>query len=264
MILGCRIANAGMPPPISARVCSATESPSASRRASSCSAARSRSCSRSGMARVHEAFTSRSWGYKVAIPRIGSIRPRNLRAPLFLFTVGVLCLFWIQAWAGVPTAQLRAAIRKEAESIFDFTETAKRALGQHWKSLNPSQQQEFVSLFEDLLERAYVSKIEKYSGEKVTYLGDTVDGDVATVKTKFITKQGTEIPIDYRLLRRGDRWLVYDVFVEGVSLVANYRTQFDRIMRTGSYDELVRRLKASQSDFNAPGGSTGKSATPRS
>ena len=241
------------------------------------------------MARVHETFTSRSWGYRVAIARIRSIRPRDLRAPLFLVTVSVLCLFWIQAWAGVPTEQLRgsvdrviqiledpklraessaaerrAAIRKEAESIFDFTETAKRALGQHWKSLNPSQQQEFVSLFEDLLERAYVIKMEKYSGEKVTYLGDTVDGDVATVKTKFTTKQGTEIPVDYRLLRRGDRWLVYDVFVEGVSLVANYRTQFDRIMRTGSYDELVRRMKASQSDFNAPGGSTGKSATPRS
>ena len=241
------------------------------------------------MVRVHEAFTSRSWGYRVAIVRIGSIRPRDLRVPLFLVTVGVLCLFWIRAWAGVPTDQLRgsvdrviqiledsqlkaeakaadrrAAIRKEAESIFDFTETAKRALGQHWKTLNPGQQQEFVSLFEDLLERAYVLKIEKYSGEKVTYLGDTVDGDLATVKTKFTTKQGTEIPVDYRLLRRGDRWLVYDVFVEGVSLVANYRTQFDRIMRTGSYDELVRRMKASQSDFNAPGNSTGKPATPRS
>ena len=225
----------------------------------------------------------------MAIVRIGSIRPRDLRVPLFLVTVGVLCLFWIRAWAGVPTDQLRgsvdrviqiledsqlkaeakaadrrAAIRKEAESIFDFTETAKRALGQHWKTLNPGQQQEFVSLFEDLLERAYVLKIEKYSGEKVTYLGDTVDGDLATVKTKFTTKQGTEIPVDYRLLRRGDRWLVYDVFVESVSLVANYRTQFDRIMRTGSYDELVRRMKASQSDFNAPGNSTGKPATPRS
>ncbi len=205
-------------------------------------------------------------------------------------TVGILCLFWIKAWAGVPTDQLRgsvdrviqiledpqlkaeakaadrrAAIRKEAESIFDFTETAKRALGQHWKTLNPSQQQEFVSLFEDLLERAYILKIEKYSGEKVAYLGDTVDGDLATVKTKFTTKQGTEIPVDYRLLRRSDRWLVYDVFVEGVSLVANYRTQFDRIMRTGSYDELVRRMKASQSDFNnAPASSPGKSPTPRS
>jgi phospholipid transport system substrate-binding protein len=226
----------------------------------------------------------------VAIARIGSIRPRDLRAPLFLVTVGILCLFWIKAWAGMPTDQLRgsvdrviqiledpqlkaeakaadrrAAIRKEAESIFDFTETAKRALGQHWKTLNPSQQQEFVSLFEDLLERAYVLKIEKYSGEKVAYLGDTVDGDLATVKTKFTTKQGTEIPVDYRLLRRGDRWLVYDVFVEGVSLVANYRTQFDRIMRTGSYDELVRRMKASQSDFNsAPASSPGKSPTPRS
>jgi len=226
----------------------------------------------------------------VAIARVGSIRPRDLRVPLFLVTVGILCLFWIKAWAGVPTDQLRgsvdrviqiledpqlkaeakaadrrAAIRKEAESIFDFTETAKRALGQHWKTLNPSQQQEFVSLFEDLLERAYILKIEKYSGEKVAYLGDTVDGDLATVKTKFTTKQGTEIPVDYRLLRRSDRWLVYDVFVEGVSLVANYRTQFDRIMRTGSYDELVRRMKASQSDFNnAPASSPGKSPTPRS
>ena len=176
------------------------------------------------MVRVHETSTFRSWGYRVAIARIGSIRPRDLRVPLFLVTVSVLCLFWIKAWAGVPTDQLRGSV-------------------------------------EDLLERAYVLKIEKYSGEKVTYLGDTVDGDLATVKTKFTTKQGTEIPVDYRLLRRGDRWLVYDVFVEGVSLVANYRTQFDRIMRTGSYDELVRRMKASQSDFNS---APGKSPTPRS
>jgi phospholipid transport system substrate-binding protein len=166
--------------------------------------------------------------------------------------------------AEAKAAERRAALRKEAESIFDFTETAKRALGAHWRGLAPGQQQEFVSLFEDLLERAYVSKIEKYSGEKVTYLGDTVEGDLATVKTKFTTKQGTDIPVDYRLLRRGDRWLVYDVFVEGVSLVANYRTQFDRIMRTGSYDELVRRMKASQAEFGGPGGSPGKSATPRS
>jgi phospholipid transport system substrate-binding protein len=225
----------------------------------------------------------------VTIARIVSARSRRIGRPAALVAVGVVCLFWIQAWAGAPMEQLRgsvdrviqvledpklkveakaaerrAAIRKEAESIFDFTETAKRALGAHWKSLTPSQQQEFVSLFEDLLERAYVSKIEKYSGEKVTYLGDSADGDLATVKTKFTTKQGTDIPVDYRLLRRGDRWLVYDVFVEGVSLVANYRTQFDRIMRTGSYDELVRRMKASQAEFGAPGGSTGKSATPRS
>jgi len=226
----------------------------------------------------------------VAFARVASIRPRDLRASLVLVTVAVLALLQPPAWAGVPTDQLRgsvdrviqvledptlkadpngarrAAIRKEAESIFDFTETAKRALGQHWKTLNPSQQQEFVSLFEDLLERAYVLKIEKYSGERVTYLGDAIDGDLATVKTKFTTKQGTDIPVDYRLLRRGDRWLVYDVFVEGVSLVANYRTQFDRIMRTSSYDELVRRMKASsgQSDFKAPDGSTGKATSPRS
>lgn len=161
-------------------------------------------------------------------------------------------------------AERRAAIRKEAESIFDFPETAKRALGRHWQSLSAAEQREFVSLFTDLLERAYLVKIERYSGEPIVYRGDSVEGELATVKTKFITKQGTEIPIEYRLLRHGDRWQVYDVFVEGVSLVANYRTQFDRIMRTGSYQELARRLRANQAEFSAPAGSQQGARMPRS
>jgi phospholipid transport system substrate-binding protein len=152
-------------------------------------------------------------------------------------------------------AERRAAIRKEAESIFDFPETAKRALGRHWQSLSAAEQSEFVSLFTDLLERAYLVKIERYSGEPIVYTGDSIEGELATVKTKFTTKQGTEIPIEYRLLRHGDRWLVYDVFIEGVSLIANYRTQFDRIMRTGSYQELARRLRAKQAAFSAPAAS---------
>jgi len=156
----------------------------------------------------------------------------------------------------------RAAIRKEAEALFDFTETGKRALGRHWQTLNDNEQREFVSLFTDLLERAYIIRIEQYSGERIVYVGDSTEGESATVKTRFVTKQGTEIPIDYRLLRRGDRWLVYDVFIEGVSLVANYRTQFDRIMRTGSYQELARRMRAHQSQFSTPG--VQKSGTPRS
>jgi len=161
-------------------------------------------------------------------------------------------------------AERRAAIRKEAEAIFDFQETATRALGRHWQNLSAAEQREFVSLFTDLLARAYLVKIERYSGEPIVYTGDSIDGELATVKTKFITKQGTEIPIEYRLLRRGDRWQVYDVLIEGVSLIANYRTQFDRIMRIGSYQELARRLRATQTEFSAPTGSQQGSGTPRS
>ena len=146
-------------------------------------------------------------------------------------------------------AERRAAIRHDADAVFDFTEMSRRALGRHWQELNESQQQEFVGLFADLLERAYASKIEQYSGEKIDYVGESVEGDMATVKTQIMTKQATQVPVDYRLLHKGDRWLVYDVLVEGVSLVLNYRTQFDHILQTSSYDELVRRLKANQAAY---------------
>jgi len=105
-------------------------------------------------------------------------------------------------------AERRAAIRHDADAVFDFTEMSRRALGRHWQELNESQQQEFVTLFADLLERAYVSKIEQYSGEKIDYVGESVEGDMATVKTQIVTKQATQVPLDYRLLNKGDRWLV--------------------------------------------------------
>ena len=144
----------------------------------------------------------------------------------------------------------RTAVRKVADEIFDFTETAKRSLARHWQQRSPAERREFVDLFADLLERSYVSKIELYNGEKIAYLGDTIDGDQATVRTKIFTKQGSEIPIDYRMLRSpGDRWLVYDVMIEGVSLIANYRTQFNKIIQTSSYQELVKRMKTKQSEF---------------
>ena len=212
---------------------------------------------------------------------------RIIRRMMTTCAAALVCLSSLQAWAGAPTDQLktsvdgvirivqdptlkqesraderRTAIRKEAEALFDFTETGKRALGRHWQTLNDSQQREFVSLFTDLLERAYIIRIEQYSGERIVYVGDSTEGESATVKTRFVTKQGTEIPIDYRLLLRGDHWRVYDVFVEGVSLVANYRTQFDRIMRTGSYQELARRMRAHQGQFGAPGAQ--QAGTPRS
>jgi phospholipid transport system substrate-binding protein len=145
-------------------------------------------------------------------------------------------------------AERRAAIRRIANETFDFTETSQRALGPHWQARTPAERDEFTGLFADLLERSYIGKIELYSGEKVAYLGDTIDGDFATVRTKLLTKQGTEVPIVYRMVRRGDHWLVYDVSIEGVSLVANYRAQFNKIIQTSGYASLVQRLRNKQTE----------------
>jgi len=150
----------------------------------------------------------------------------------------------------------RTAVRQAANRLFDFEETAKRALGPHWQQRTPAEHEEFVRLFSDLLEAAYVGKIDLYQGEKITYVGETVDGDQATVKTRIVTKQGNEVPVDYRLLREMDGWRVYDVIIEGVSLVANYRTQFNKIIQTSSYDDVVKRMRAK--DFSAPEGNRGR------
>jgi phospholipid transport system substrate-binding protein len=143
----------------------------------------------------------------------------------------------------------RAAVRKIADEIFDFPETAKRSLGRHWTSRTAGERDEFVGLFSDLLERSYISKVELYGGEKISYLGDMVEGDQALVRTRIITKGGTEVPVEYRMLKRVERWLVYDVVIEGVSLVANYRTQFNKIIQTSSYAELVKKMKVKQDEF---------------
>jgi len=142
--------------------------------------------------------------------------------------------------------QRRAEVRKIAEGIFDYPDTARRALGPHWSARSPQEQQEFAKLFADLLDRAYVSKIELYQGERVRYVGETADGDEATVKTVIATKKSSDIPVDYRMHRKDGRWLVYDVIIEGVSLVSNYRTQFNKIVQTESYDALVQRLRAKE------------------
>ena len=142
-----------------------------------------------------------------------------------------------------------SAVRKIANEIFDFGETARRSLGPHWQGRTPAEREEFVQLFTDLLERSYISRVELYGGEKIQFLGDTTEGDQARVQTKLLTKSGSDIPIEYRMHRKGDRWLVYDVIIEGVSLVANYRTQFNKIIRTSSYQELVRKMKTKQDEL---------------
>jgi len=152
------------------------------------------------------------------------------------------------------TKERRAQLRKTAEAIFDYKETSKRALARHWAERNPQEQEEFVSLFADLLERSYMGKIEQYGGENVTYANEVVDGDIATVKTKILTKSKQEVPVEYRMLKSGGRWLVYDVIIEGVSLVNNYRNQFNRIIQTSSYGELVKRMKTRQEELLEEGG----------
>lgn len=199
-------------------------------------------------------------------------------ALILLAVVSILAVCVGQgAWAGPPSDQLRVqvdkvlkvlgdpeltkdgksqerrvAIRKIASDIFDFTEITRRSLGRHWQARTPAEQAEFVGLLTDLLERTYVSKIDNYTGEKVAFVGEALDSGVATVRTKIVTKQGTEIPIDYRMYQAGNRWLTYDVSVEGISLVANYRTQFNAIIQKNSYQELVKTMRAKQAEAPEP------------
>jgi phospholipid transport system substrate-binding protein len=137
----------------------------------------------------------------------------------------------------------RAAVRKIAAEVFDVQETARRALGPHWQQRTPQQREEFVQLFAELLEQTYISKIDFFGGERLRFTEEKVDGENAIVRAKVVTRQATEVPVEARLLRKGDRWLVYDILIENISLVGNYRAQFDRIIRTQGYDELVKRLR---------------------
>ena len=144
----------------------------------------------------------------------------------------------------------RRAVRKVADEIFDYGDTARRALARHWAQRSTAERQEFVALFADLFEHAYISKIELFESERVSYLGDTVDGGDATVRTSFLTKQGSQLHVDYRMQRSpAGRWVVYDVSIEGVSLIDNYRTQFNSVIQRSSYEELVRKLKTIQSQL---------------
>lgn len=140
----------------------------------------------------------------------------------------------------------RQAIRTATEQYFDWPQMAKRALGPHWQGRSESERQEFVNLFRGLLERAYISRIERYSGETIRYGAESVDGDWAVVRTTMLGKQGRDVAIDYRLVRQGDRWLVYDVLVDHVSLVSNYRTQFNQIIQALSYSALVEKIRAAR------------------
>jgi len=179
--------------------------------------------------------------------------------------------------AGLPTDQIKATVdkalivlkdprfkppakqqerRDQLKQIlftrFDFAEMAKRSLGANWRRRTPQEQEEFVRLFTDLLERAYADIIESYTYEKIAYVNEKVDGTYADVNSKIVTARGEEYTINYKAQLAGNEWKVYDVVAENVSLVNNYRSQFTRVIANSSYEELIRRLKDKNEFTGAP------------
>ena len=134
-------------------------------------------------------------------------------------------------------------IRDAVDERFDWDEMAMRTLARHWKARTQKEKEEFVDLFGKLLERTYLEKVEGYSGEKVLYVDEKVEGDYGIVAVEIVTKQGTEIQVDYRLKNKGKEWRVYDISIEGVSLVNNYRKQFDSILTRSSFKDLMEKLR---------------------
>ena len=194
---------------------------------------------------------------------------------VFLLTAA-LSVVARSAAAGVPTEQIKTTVEKALVVLkdpqlktpakmserrdqlrqilfarFDFTEMARRALGANWRRRTPQEQEEFVRLFTEVLERAYAGIIESYSDEKIFYTNERIDGSFADVGSKIVTSKGEEYSINYKAHLVSNEWKVYDVVAENISLVNNYRSQFTRVIAHESYDELVRRLK-NKADFDAP------------
>ena len=189
----------------------------------------------------------------------------------------LLILTSVDANAGLPTDQIKSTVdravmvlkdprlkppaklkerRDQLRQIlfarFDFTEMAKRALGSNWRRRTPQEQEEFIRLFTDVLERAYAEIIESYTDEKIVYLNERVDGSYADVASKILTSQGQEYSINYKAHLISSEWKVYDVVAENISLVNNYRSQFNRVISNASYEELVRRLRDKADFMGAP------------
>ncbi len=145
----------------------------------------------------------------------------------------------------------RTLLEKTISIHFDFTEMAKRSLASHWKSRTPEERHVFVELFRTFLSHTYAAKIESYSGEEVQYVKERLKGPYAEVQTQIVSSK-TKISLVYRLLSHGTGWKVYDVVVDGVSLVKNYRGQFSRIIRRSSFDELVNTLREKSNIIQTP------------
>ena len=179
----------------------------------------------------------------------------------------------LNAFAGDPTVQIKSTVDQVIQILansqlqgeakkqerrknlreaifvrFDFQEMARRSLGAHWQRRTAEERTEFIKVFSDLLEQTYVDKIESYNNEKFIYVNEKIDGPYAEVGSKILTSKGEEFTLNYKLHRVGEDWRVYDLVIENVSLINNYRSQFNRILTSSTYDELVLRIKAKLSD----------------
>ena len=193
---------------------------------------------------------------------------KNLLKTTFII-LGLLGFFRaVAAYAGAPTEQLRSTVdrvlvilqdpslkpegkqkerreqlRQVVSARFDFAEMARRSLGPEWRRRTPTEQQEFVNIFIDLLQDNYIGTIESYSGDKVNYGREIQDQGSAEVQTTLATKGEVNYSINYRLHLVGKDWKVYDVIIEHISVVNNYRSQFTRVIGKSSYEELVRTMR---------------------
>ena len=136
---------------------------------------------------------------------------------------------------------------EEISHLFNLEEASKRALGRHWRNRTHEEKKEFVELFTDIIKEAYLGQACTSTGEKFVYLSEKQDDNYAKVLTKFITNTGTEISVDFSLLNNRGKWGIYDVVIEGVSLVNNYRSQFNSILVKSSYEELIQMIKEKKS-----------------
>jgi phospholipid transport system substrate-binding protein len=145
----------------------------------------------------------------------------------------------------------RDKLRAVVAPRFDFTDMARSSMGYSWRNLSPAQRQEFVDAFTRLLEASYMGKIENYNGQKIEYLRQTQNGDYSEVYTNIVPSGGEPISINYRLKNEGGTWKVYDVLIDNISLVGNYRAQFARIINEKGYNQLIALIKKKEQSIDA-------------
>lgn len=149
------------------------------------------------------------------------------------------------------TSERRERLREVIAPRFDFSDMARSAMGYHWRTLSQAQRQDFVRVFTGLLEASYMGKIEGYKGQKIVYVKETQDGSLAQVNTNIVPKGGEPIAVNYRLKQSDGNWKVYDVVIDNISLVGNYRNQFNRIMNQQGYDKLIGAIKKKQQSIDS-------------
>jgi phospholipid transport system substrate-binding protein len=181
------------------------------------------------------------------VDRAGAATPREQIQSSVEKVIAILKDPNLKAQKNERIEQLRQVIFPK----FDFTEMAKRSLGADWQRRTPEEQQEFVKLFTELIESSYVGNLDSYNGEKVIFTGDKQDGEYAQVDTKITSNKGEESTVSYKLRQSGSDWKIYDVVIENISIVNNYRSQFNRVIARSSFGDLLRQMKDKQFDAAA-------------